>query len=43
VPAALTVEVLEAAEDIFSREGKMRSELRQGVSVRDTWMKYGSL
>jgi regulator of RNase E activity RraA len=43
VPAALTLEVLEAAEDIFSRESKMRAELRQGVSVKDAYAKYGSL
>jgi regulator of RNase E activity RraA len=43
VPAALTLDVLEAAEDIFEREGKMRAELRQGVSVKDAYARYGSL
>jgi 4-hydroxy-4-methyl-2-oxoglutarate aldolase len=43
VPSALTLEVLEAAEDIFSREGRMRAELRQGVSVKEAYAKYGSL
>lgn len=43
VPASLTLEVLEAAEDIFAREGRMRAELRQGVSVKDAYAKYGSL
>ena len=43
VPAALTLEVLESAEDIFEREGKMRAELRQGISVKDAYAKYGSL
>ncbi len=43
VPQALTVEVLEAAEDVFRREGKMREELRRGVSVKEAYDKYGSL
>ncbi|MBS1876212.1 MAG: RraA family protein [Acidobacteria bacterium] len=43
VPQALTIEVLEAAEDVFRREGKMREELRRGVSVKEAYDKYGSL
>lgn len=43
VPKALTIDVLAAAEDIFEREGAMRRELRQGVSVKDAYARYGSL
>jgi 4-hydroxy-4-methyl-2-oxoglutarate aldolase len=43
VPKAITLEVLEAAEDVYRREGKMREELRRGVSVKDAYDKYGSL
>lgn len=43
VPRALTLEVLQAAEDIFKREGGMREELRRGVSVKDAYARYGSL
>lgn len=43
IPQALTMEVLEAAEDVFRREGAMRAELRQGVSVKDAYAKYGSI
>jgi 4-hydroxy-4-methyl-2-oxoglutarate aldolase len=43
VPKALTVDVLEAAEDVFQREGKMREDLRRGVSVKEAFDKYGSL
>ncbi len=43
VPQSLTIEVLEAAEDIMRREGGMREELRRGVSVKDAYAKYGSL
>ncbi|MBI4910794.1 MAG: RraA family protein [Acidobacteria bacterium] len=43
VPQMLTVEVLEAAEDVMRREGGMREELRRGVSVKDAYAKYGSL
>lgn len=43
VPAELTLEVLEAAEDVSRREGGMRDELRRGVSVKDAYRKYGSL
>lgn len=43
VPAALTVEVLEAAESVFQREKGMREELRRGVRVQDAYQKYGSI
>lgn len=43
VPKDITVDVLEAAENVFLREGKMREELRRGVSVKDAYDKYGSL
>ncbi len=43
VPQAITMDVLEAAEDVFRREGKMREELRRGVSVKEAFDKYGSL
>lgn len=43
VPAELTLEVLAAAEDLFSREGSMREELRRGVSIQEAYAKYGSL
>lgn len=43
VPHELTIEVLEAAEDVFRREAGMRDELRQGVSVKDAYAKYGSI
>ena len=43
VPQSITVDVLEAAEDIYRREGAMREELRRGVSVKDAYDKYGSL
>ena len=43
VPAALTVEILEAAENVYERESGMRAELRAGKSVKDAYAKYGSL
>jgi regulator of RNase E activity RraA len=43
VPQRLTLEVLEAAEDIYRRESGMREELRKGVPVKDAYSKYGSL
>jgi 4-hydroxy-4-methyl-2-oxoglutarate aldolase len=43
VPQAITLDVLHAAEDVFRREGGMREELRQGVSVKDAYEKYGSI
>ncbi|MDX1981565.1 MAG: RraA family protein [Bryobacteraceae bacterium] len=43
VPKAMTLDVLEAAEDVFRREGGMREELRRGVAVKDAYEKYGSL
>ena len=43
VPRELTLEVLGAAEDVYNREKAMREELRRGVSVKDTYAKYGSL
>lgn len=43
VPQEITIEVLEAAEDVFRRETGMREELRRGVKVKDAYAKYGSL
>jgi 4-hydroxy-4-methyl-2-oxoglutarate aldolase len=43
VPQNLTMEVLLKAEDLFEREKGMREELRRGVSVKDTYAKYGAL
>jgi regulator of RNase E activity RraA len=43
VPKAMTMEILEAAEDVFRREGGMREELRRGVSVKAAYEKYGSI
>ena len=43
VPNAMTLEVLEAAEDVYRREGQMREDLRRGVSVKDAYEKYGAL
>ncbi len=43
VPAALTEDVLAEAEDIHAREKGMREELRQGVSVKAAFEKYGAL
>ncbi len=43
VPKDITMDVLTAAEDIYEREGGMRQELRQGVSVAAAYAKYGSL
>ncbi len=43
VPKALTEKILLAAEDVYEREGKMRRDIRQGVSVKDAYAKYGSL
>ncbi len=43
VPKEIVLDVLEAAEDIYRREGAMREELRQGVSVKEAYDKYGSI
>jgi len=43
VPQEIMLEVLEAAEDVFRREGGMREELRRGVSVQQAYEKYGSI
>ncbi|MBL8291631.1 MAG: RraA family protein [Bryobacterales bacterium] len=43
VPAAMTMEVLQAAEDVYRREKGMREELRRGVGVKDAFARYGSL
>lgn len=43
IPKDMTMEVLEAAEEIYRRESGMREELRRGVSVTDAYKKYGSL
>lgn len=43
VPAELTLEILAAAEDLHRREGSMREELRRGVSLQDSYARYGSL
>jgi regulator of RNase E activity RraA len=43
VPRSLILTVLDAAEDIYRREGGMREELRRGVSVKDAYAKYGTM
>lgn len=43
VPRELTVDVLEAAEDVFRREGAMREELRSGIPLSDAFARHGSL
>jgi 4-hydroxy-4-methyl-2-oxoglutarate aldolase len=43
VPKAITLDVLVAAEDLHRRESGMRAELRQGLSVKEAYSKYGSL
>ncbi|HWQ60691.1 MAG TPA: RraA family protein, partial [Negativicutes bacterium] len=43
VPKDIIMEVLVAAEDVLVREGGMRRELRQGISVKAAYEKYGSL
>jgi 4-hydroxy-4-methyl-2-oxoglutarate aldolase len=43
IPKDMTMEVLEAAEEIYRRESGMREELRRGVSVTEAYKKYGSL
>ncbi len=43
IPKALTLEILEGAEDVYARESGMREELRRGVSVQEAYRKYGSL
>lgn len=43
VPNAIIHDVLSAAEDVYRREGAMRQELRQGVSVKAAYEKYGSI
>jgi len=43
IPQSITLKVLEAAEDVYRREGAMREELRRGVTVKEAYLKYGSL
>jgi regulator of RNase E activity RraA len=43
VPRDITLDVLQAAEDVFERERGMREDLRRGVGVKDAYAKYGSL
>ena len=43
VPAAVTLEVLKAAEEIYEREAKMRAEPRQGLSIQPAFENYGAL
>ncbi len=43
IPQSITLKVLEAAEDVYRREGSMREELRRGVTVKEAYLKYGSL
>jgi len=42
IPKYIILEVLVQAEDVYTRESGMRRELRQGVSVKDAYMKYGA-
>jgi 4-hydroxy-4-methyl-2-oxoglutarate aldolase len=43
VPKDITMDVLAAAEDVFERERGMREELRRGVTVTETYAKYGAM
>lgn len=43
VPKAMILDVLEAAENVYQREGCMREELRRGVPIEEAYRKYGSL
>ena len=42
VPKDMITEVLVDAEDVFVREGGMRRELRQGLSMTQAYEKYGA-
>jgi regulator of RNase E activity RraA len=42
VPRDMIAEVLTDAEDVFVREGGMRHELRQGLSMTEAYKKYGA-
>ena len=42
VPKDMITEVLVDAEDVFTREGGMRRELRQGLSMKAAYEKYGA-
>jgi regulator of RNase E activity RraA len=43
VPKDMIMDVLVSAEDVFVREGGMRRELRQGMSMTEAHQKYGAL
>ncbi len=43
IPKDMTMDVLVAAEDVFERERGMREELRRGVTVTETYAKYGTM
>jgi regulator of RNase E activity RraA len=42
VPKDVTVDVLVAAEDVFSREHGMREDLRRGLSIKEAYAKHGA-
>lgn len=42
VPQNLIMEVLAEAEGLYKREGGMRRELRKGISIKETYKKYGA-
>jgi len=42
IPKDIILEVLVQAEDVYARESGMRRELRQGVSIKDAYKKYGA-
>ncbi|MGD0974278.1 MAG: RraA family protein [Candidatus Korobacteraceae bacterium] len=42
IPADVIMEILVEAEDVYARESGMRRELRQGVSIKDAYKKYGA-
>ena len=42
VPKDMIMEILVEAEDVLVREGGMRRELRQGVSIKAAYDKYGA-
>lgn len=43
VPKDMIMEVLTAAEELMARESGMRKELREGISVKAAYDKYGAL
>jgi regulator of RNase E activity RraA len=42
IPQGIAYNVLSEAEEVFTREKKMRAELRKGVGITEVHKKYGS-